>query len=147
MPKLSIPHGWPWTTPAAEAAAISIIPGTTQKLISMTCCFWAMHQPHGFRVSRNIASTLRASCSYGKPVIDALLHNLTSRVVDVDKGRRIWGGQTPWWFTAPARVTTYSTNLTGFEDRFYKWGFDKIFGSFGEFTRATDRYEFEGIKF
>jgi hypothetical protein len=80
-------------------------------------------------------------------VIDALLHNLTSRVVDVDKGRRIWGGQTPWWFTAPARVTTYSTNLTGFEDRFYKWGFDKIFGSFGEFTRATDRYEFEGIKF
>jgi hypothetical protein len=85
--------------------------------------------------------------SYGKPVIDSLLDNLTSRVVDADKARRIWGNNAPWWFTAPASVSSDSTNLTGFEDRFYKWGFDKIFGNFSQFTHATDRYEFEGMKF
>jgi hypothetical protein len=85
--------------------------------------------------------------SYGKPLIDSLLHNLTSRVVDADRARKVWGGKAPWWFTAPSRITTNSTNLTGFEDRFYKWGFDKIFGNFTGFARATDQYEFEGMKF
>ena len=85
---------------------------------------------------------------HGRPVTHSLMHNLTSRIFDLNKVRQRWSGKAPWWFTAPQGVRGSSTiDLTGFEDRFFKWGLDRIYGDFGRFANDSDRYRYEGLKF
>ncbi len=54
--------------------------------------------------------------AYGKPVVISLTPNLTSRIVNADKARRVWGAD-PWWFAAPEHINTNSTMITGFTER------------------------------
>ena len=88
----------------------------------------------------------RMITEYGRPVTNSLLHNKTSRVLDIERIKRTWGEE-PWWLTAPEHIQSNSSNLTGYADRFYRWGFDEIFGGFDGFTEKSDWYQFEAIKY
>ncbi len=82
--------------------------------------------------------------SYGKPVLITEFGSIPY-IHDIDKIRRIWGGKLPPWATAMG--SAYATYFNGgYEDRFYRWGLDKVFGGMHAFAQACDSYYYEGLK-
>jgi len=73
---------------------------------------------------------------------------------DVDKMKKAWNGKEVWWLKAKELSPNPWTNDTmpedwdhiGFEDRFYQWGMDKVYGDFHRCTKAHDWYFFWGLK-
>jgi len=70
-------------------------------------------------------------------------------VFDVAKIRDKWDGEEPWWFNATQVKSAMPAqwDLIGFEDRFYRWHFNDIYGSFTEYTRRSDWYHFWALKY
>jgi hypothetical protein len=86
--------------------------------------------------------------SYGKPVLITEFAP-APYIYNVDKVKRKWGGEDPWWFSARAKRVAMPAQWdhVGFEERFRHWGFEDLYGDFTKFTEASDWYYFEGLKY
>ena len=68
-------------------------------------------------------------------------------ICDADKIKQQWSGKTPWYLSATSKETPgHRAWSGGYEERFYAWNLDKIYGNFTAFTEASDWYYFEGLK-
>ena len=69
-------------------------------------------------------------------------------ICNADKIKARWGGKKPWILgEAPNGFAPHMLWADGkYEERFYGWGLDKIYGDFTQFTEASDWYYFEGLK-
>jgi len=61
----------------------------------------------------------------------------------VNKLKKYYGGE-PWWFKTGRRKSTIPE---GAENRFYDWGLDQIYGSFDGLALASQKSEFEALKY
>lgn len=104
---------------------------------------WHNYPPFGnFNDTRDLIAGLR---SYEKPLVLSEFGPIPY-IFNVDKVKKEWGGIEPWWMTA--RSTEFATMViqAGFEQRYYRWHLDKVYGDFTGFTEASDWYYFEGLK-
>jgi hypothetical protein len=68
-------------------------------------------------------------------------------ICDADKIKQRWGGKAPWYLSAtPKETPGHRAWSGGYEERFYAWNLDKVYGNFTAFTEASDWYHFEGLK-
>lgn len=69
-------------------------------------------------------------------------------ICNADKIKDKWGGKTPWYLSAASKedVSHMLWSDGRYEERFYGWNLDKIYGNFTAFTEASDWYYFEGLK-
>jgi glycosyl hydrolase family 2 len=68
-------------------------------------------------------------------------------ICDADKIKQRWGGKAPWYLSATSKDTPgHRAWSGGYEERFYAWNLDKVYGNFKAFTEASDWYYFEGLK-
>jgi hypothetical protein len=85
--------------------------------------------------------------SHGRPVTVGEFGPIPY-ICNADKIKARWGGKLPWFLQqAPKGSAAHMLWADGkYEERFYTWGLDKIFGDFTSFTNASDWYYFEGLK-
>ena len=68
---------------------------------------------------------------------------------DMEKFKRQWDGQTPWPIVRSAGLGwgVLGEQMTaGYEDRFYRWGLDQVYGGFPEFAKSHDWFAFHDLK-
>lgn len=68
---------------------------------------------------------------------------------DMEKYKRRWGGEIPWPLVKPAGKGwgVLGQNMgAGYYERFYKWGLDKVYGSFARFAEQHDWAAFNDLK-
>ena len=68
---------------------------------------------------------------------------------DMEKFKRQWGGEIPWPIVKPAGKGwgVLGQNMgAGYYERFYKWGLDKVYGSFATFAKQHDWAAFNDLK-
>jgi hypothetical protein len=85
--------------------------------------------------------------SHGRPVTVGELGPVPY-ICNADKIKAKWGDKKPWILgKAPNGFDAHALWADGkYEERFYLWGLDKIYGDFGKFTEASDWYYFNGLK-
>jgi hypothetical protein len=104
---------------------------------------WHNYPPFGnFNDTRDLIAGLR---SYGKPLVLSEFGPIPY-IFNADRVKQEWGGIEPWWMTARSKEFATMVIQAGFEQRFYRWNLDKVYGDFTAFTEASDWYYFEGLK-
>jgi len=104
---------------------------------------WHNYPPFdNFNDTRDLIAGLR---SYEKPLVLSEFGPIPY-IFNVDKVKKEWGGSEPWWMTARSKEFAGMVIQAGFEQRFYRWSLDKVYGDFTAFTEANDWYYFEGLK-
>jgi len=85
--------------------------------------------------------------SHGRPVTVGELGPIPY-ICNADKIKAKWAGKKPWILgVAPNGFDSHALWADGkYEERFYTWGLEKIYGDFTKFTEASDWYYFEGLK-
>lgn len=64
-------------------------------------------------------------------------------MANLDKLKQRHHGKTPWWLS-----TNMRHGITqGYEERFYKWELDKVYGDFTGLADSHDWHNFEGLKY
>jgi hypothetical protein len=84
---------------------------------------------------------LLAIRSHGRPVTIGEFGPIPY-ICNADKIKERWGGQSAWFLEAHNAMWADGK----YEERFYGWHLDKIYGNFKAFTEASDWYYFEGLK-
>ncbi|MCH2125831.1 MAG: hypothetical protein MK165_13620 [Pirellulaceae bacterium] len=68
---------------------------------------------------------------------------------DIEKYKRQWQGQVPWPIARHAGLGWGECRYMGanYDQRFYEWGLDKVYGSFAHFSHQHDWSAFYDLKF
>jgi hypothetical protein len=66
---------------------------------------------------------------------------------DLDKLRACYGGRDPWWFETGLEWGDGAAYAHGVEHRFRMWHLDKVFPTFSDLARASQRMQFCALKY
>jgi hypothetical protein len=66
---------------------------------------------------------------------------------DLDKLRACYGGSDPWWFETGLEWGDGAAYAHGVENRFRTWHLDKVFPTFADLARASQRMQFCALKY
>ena len=99
-----------------------------------------------FNVFRDVRELVEIR-SHGRPVTVGEMGPIPY-ICNADKIKARWGDKKPWMLSeAPNGFASHMLWADGkYEEHFYTWGLDKIYGDFAKFTDASDWYYFDGIK-
>ncbi|MDQ1591140.1 MAG: hypothetical protein QOG71_1767 [Pyrinomonadaceae bacterium] len=66
---------------------------------------------------------------------------------DLEKLRACYGGRDPWWFETGLEWGDGAAYAHGVENRFKMWHLDKVFPTFADLARASQRMQFCALKY
>jgi hypothetical protein len=66
---------------------------------------------------------------------------------DLEKLRACYGGRDPWWFETGLEWGDGAAYAHGVENRFKMWHLDKVFPTFADLSRASQRMQFCALKY
>lgn len=66
---------------------------------------------------------------------------------DLEKLRACYGGRDPWWFETGLEWGDGAAYAHGVENRFRMWHLDKVFPTFADLARASQRMQFCALKY
>ena len=100
--------------------------------------------PHSYLRARSHYPGMRSS----KPLICGEIGGYVF-FPDMEKFKRLWGGQVPWPIVRPAGLGWGDRRFmgAGYDERFYRWGLDRVYGSFAKFADQQDWASFYDLKY